>query len=298
MFVKAIETATKYTRPLLTISRLYGSTCVEPGCATAIAVNDEGWILTCKHVAQQIIAADQVNQKYAQFKSEIASIPSSDKHYKTKVRAIEKKYGYVKGKGILAQLKVQFHDLVDKFTGFQVVMHPNYDLALIRLDGFSSLTCKSFPVFAKDSMGLKQGKSLCRLGYPYPEFSNFKYEASNDDIVWTSLGRANTPLFPMDGILTRQLVDNGNHVVGVELSTPGLKGQSGGPLFDVDGVVYGLQSATHTLPLGFDQENREIKVNGIAKKVNDYSFIHLGQCVHVDIIKEFLDANQVKYQIG
>lgn len=84
----------------------------------------------------------------------------------------------------------------------------------------------------------------------------------------------------------------------VELSTPGLRGQSGGPLFDKDGLVYGMQSCTISLPLGFDQENREINVKGVKKKVNDYSFIHLGRCVTVELLKEFMDANGVKYQVG
>ena len=102
----------------------------------------------------------------------------------------------------------------------------------------------------------------------------------------------------MDGILTRHLIGVGNRVFGLELSTPGLRGQSGGPLFDINGIVCGMQSATNSLPLGFDQENREIKVKGVAKKVNDYSFIHLGHCIHIDVIKEFMDANGVKYNVG
>ena len=89
-----------------------------------------------------------------------------------------------------------------------------------------------------------------------------------------------------------------SRIVEIELSTPGLRGQSGGPLFDVNGVIYGMQSATLTLPLGFDQESRVIKVKGVDKKVNDYSFIHLGRCVHVDILKSFMDSLGVKYQVG
>lgn len=297
MFVKAIETVTQFTRPMLTISRNYGSTEVEPGCATIIVVNEEGWLLTCRHVAQLIVDAETINQKFTKFKQEVAAL-SSGKHYKTQVKALEKKYGYVKGKGIIAQLKNQFN-IVDRFTSIQVIMHKDYDIALVKLDGFSKLSYNSYPVFAKDTTRLKQGMSLCRLGYPYPEFSNFSYDAANDDIVWTNAGNHNTPLFPIDGILTRHLVDaKKNRVVGIELSTPGLRGQSGGPLFDVDGIVCGIQSATHSLPLGFDQENREIKVKGVTKKVNDYSFIHLGNCVHVDVIKEFMNDNGIKYNVG
>ncbi len=297
MFVKAIESVIEFTRPILTIGRLYGSTQVEPGCATAIVINDEGWLLTCKHVAQLIVDADAINQKYLNFKQEVSAVPLGDGHYKTHLRAIEKKYGYTQGKGILAQLKIKF-DMVDQFKGFQVLMHKDYDVALIRIDGFTKMLCSSFPIFAQDSTRLKQGMSLCRLGYPYPEFTDFTYDVNNDNIVWITNGRHNTPLFPMDGILTRHLIGVGNRVFGLELSTPGLRGQSGGPLFDINGIVCGMQSATNSLPLGFDQENREIKVKGVAKKVNDYSFIHLGHCIHIDVIKEFMDANGVKYNVG
>ena len=54
MYKKAIEKVTKFTRPFLSISRAYGYTDVMPGCSTFIIVNDEGWILTCMHVAEQI----------------------------------------------------------------------------------------------------------------------------------------------------------------------------------------------------------------------------------------------------
>jgi S1-C subfamily serine protease len=82
---------------------------------------------------------------------------------------------------------------------------------------------------------------------------------------------------------------------GIELSTPGLRGQSGGPLFDNNGIVYGMQFSTKHLHLGFDLVDKEIMVNTSIKKVSDYSFIHLGQCIHVNVIKAFLKQHNVKY---
>ena len=298
MYKKAIEKVTKFTRPLLSISRAYGYTDVMPGCSTFIIINDEGWILTCKHVAEQIRIAEEAYKRYASFKAELSAIPKSKSHYKTVVKELEKKYQYDHKKRVLVQQRNNLADVVDKSTGIQCFNHPEYDLALIRFNGFGQVLCNEYPVFAKDSSVLKQGMSLCRLGYPYPEFSNFRYDADKDDIEWTNQGKTGTPLFPIDGILTRFCADNNNRVVEIELSTPGLKGQSGGPLFDVNGIVYGIQSGTISYPLGFDQENKEIFVNGVAKKVNDYSFIHLGRCVHVDVIKEFMDTHGVKYQVG
>lgn len=297
MFVKAIEKVVKFTRPFKSISRCYGQAEIQAGCATFIIVNDEGWILTCKHVAEQHQIAVNAYNKYSQFKNELMLIPKNGKHYKTALKSLEKKYGYDKNKNILIQQKNLFVGVVDKMTGFDWHYHPKYDVALIHFNGFEKILCNQYPVFAKDSSVLKQGMSLCRLGYPYPEFVDFRYIQENDDIEWTGEGRADSPLFPIDGIMTRLCTDS-DKVVQVELSTPGLKGQSGGPLFDVNGVIYGMQSVTASLPLGFDQENRELIVKGVKKKVNDYSFIHLGRCIHVDVLKEFMDEHGVKYKVG
>jgi hypothetical protein len=38
----------------------------------------------------------------------------------------------------------------------------------------------------------------------------------------------------------------------IETSTPGLMGQSGGPIFDKDGVVWAIQSHTQTRLSGFE----------------------------------------------
>jgi len=102
----------------------------------------------------------------------------------------------------------------------------------------------------------------------------------------------NIPIFPIDGIVTRNVAE-GTEIMGIELSTPGLRGQSGGPLFDEDGIIYGMQQSTKHLHLGFDIENKEILIKGRKKKIDDYAFLHLGQCIRVDIIKSFLDEHKI-----
>lgn len=300
MFVKSIEIATQFTRSIRSILRNYGSNEVMTGCSTCIIVNDEGWVLTCKHVIDSLIKpADGINNKYAQFKGELGGLEAMAGNKKRKaITALEQRYGYSKTTPCTIQIKNTFDNIVDQFTKFTVIESGNSDLALVKFEGFNKLFCNTFPVFKENSADLKQGLSLCRLGYPYPEFTNFQYNALLDDIEWTSTGKANSPLFPIDGILTRHVVDANGRIVGLEISTPGLKGQSGGPLFDKDGVICGLQSSTCSLPLGFDQVDREVFVEGKRKKVSNYPFLHLGRCVHVDVIKRFMDENGVKYQVG
>ena len=98
-------------------------------------------------------------------------------------------------------------------------------------------------------------------------------------------------------MVTRFLADS-EGVWGIELSTPGLKGQSGGPLFDGHGVVYGMQSATNHLHLGFDVKNKEVVSNGEKIKVTNQPFLHVGHCIHVDIIKKFLTEKGIQFHLS
>ena len=99
-------------------------------------------------------------------------------------------------------------------------------------------------------------------------------------------------------MLTRQIVDENGKKVGLELSTPGLKGQSGGPLFDENGIVYGVQSTTEHLHLGFDMIKEKMIIGGRETIVNNQPFLHVGRCVYVEIIKQFLDDLGIVYYVG
>lgn len=290
MFVKSIEKVNKFTRPIHTISREYDSDEVIPGAATLFFVNEFGHAITCRHVAQHVFQANAVNSQYNKFKAEKQKLSSSGK-YKRKLKELETKYRYKEG--LTIQLKNSFVNCAD-FKNISYISHPKYDLAILKFEDFTKLGYEGHATFLKDSSTVKQGKALCRLGYPFPEFSNFKYNSGNDDIEWTQDGIQGTPVFPIDGIVTRLMLDK-DTVAGIELSTPGLRGQSGGPLFDESGLIYGMQSKTHHLHLGFDIKDKEINFGSKKKKVSNYPFLNLGACVHVDIIKDFLKENGIKY---
>ena len=291
MFEKAIETATRYTRPIHTISRTLNNDIV-PGAATFFMINDEGYALTSKHVIEILMQSEKVNARYKKYSDEKSKIPR-DRKYNMALKALMLKYKYKPNTTV--QVKNRFMGCVDTLTGFDLHLHPEFDLAILKFKGFNKLTCKAFASLKKDTKEIKQGKFLCRLGFPFPEFNNFKYDSASDDIVWTKEGKINSPGFPMEGMVTRFIGDYKKGIHGLELSTPGLRGQSGGPLFDKDGIVCGMQSSTKHMHLGFDIEAKEIVVKGERKKVNDYSFMHLGQCIHVDIIKQFLQQHQISF---
>jgi len=266
MFVNAIEKVGGFTRPIFTIMRRYGSSEVSPGAAAIFFVNDEGWAVTSGKVAKMIIDAGSIDKKYADFIARKNQVPKGT-DFEEGIRQLEDFFKY--DRDSIAQLKINFVDCVDVVKGVQCKIHPKIDLALIHFEGFSKLGYKSHALFAGDGAVVKPGKYLCRLGFPFPEFNNFKYDIDTDNIVWTNEGQRTMPRFPGEGMVTR-LVGSPEGIVGVEMSTPGFKGQNGGPLFDQRGVIYGMHSGT--------------------------SKLNLGMSIHVDTIKAFMKQEKVKYE--
>lgn len=288
MFVEAILKVAGYTRAIHSISRNFGSQKVDRGAATLFFVNDEGWALTCKHVAQWISQADTINKRFAQYQNESRGLSASlSKTVANKLGLNDSQTG---------EMRITFVDCVNQIQNIRFFLHPEYDLALMKFEGFSQMATSGFPVFKENDSEVQPGQILCRLGFPFPEFSNFQLNLETDQLEWVNSGQPKSPRFPLEGMVTRFLGDKNGKVYGIEMSTPGLRGQSGGPLFDGEGKIMGMQSRTKHLHLGFDIEDKEILVQGRVKKINDYAFIHLGECIHVSILKEFMDQHGVQFQ--
>ena len=291
MFVSGIETAARFTRPIHTIARVWGTVAVTPGAATLFFVNADGWALTCKHVASQLGATDELVARFTAFKAERDQLPTGKKD-RTSLRALVRKYGY--SNGVPVEIYSAFVNCVDGPLQLEVRPHATLDVALLKFNNFTKLRPDTFAVFAQNGADLKQGKSLCRLGFPFPEFTNFEYDEAADQIRWTKTGRSNSPRFPIEGMVTRHLTGPAG-ITGFELSTPGLKGQSGGPAFDTFGRVWGMQSATKHLDLDFDVDI-EVLRKGLKSRVKDSAFLHVGHCIHVDVLKRFMQDNGVAFQ--
>jgi len=291
MFTEAIEIAAKFTRAIHSISRNYGSSVVQPGTATLFFVSSDGWALTCGHVANQFIAGRTLARKAETFRNELSTRRGTQKEKKL-LKELEKKYGYSKNTAF--ELHNRFMNCVEGDLKFRIKKHPKVDIALIKFENYTQLLCDTFPVFPSETSSLQPGKFLCRLGFPFPEFTNFEYDKANDQLIWTNTGRQATPRFPIEGMLTRFVSDDQGNLIGFELSTPGLRGQSGGPTFDTDGKVWGMQCQTAHLDLNFDVDQKVMR-HGIEKRVTDSAFLHTGRCVHIDVLKSFMKDNNVQF---
>jgi hypothetical protein len=86
----------------------------------------------------------------------------------------------------------------------------------------------------------------------------------------------------------------GNQVAKfIETSTPGLRGQSGGPLFDVDGKVWGIQSRTNHYDLGFAPT---VKEGG--RSLMEHQFLNTSWSADIDEIVQIAVANGVSLSIA
>jgi len=102
--------------------------------------------------------------------------------------------------------------------------------------------------------------------------------------------------FPNEGIHTRNVLmgkstDGGFEKLYVETSSPGIKGQSGGPIFDKNGYIAGMQVFTAHYPLDF----RPSVTNSKGETVEENQFMNIGAGVHVKTIKAILDSKGIKY---
>lgn len=293
MFVKSIKEVSQFTRPIHSIMRTYSGEII-PGAATLFFINEVGYAITCKHVLELLLDAERVKVNYDLFKDKRTSL-TIGKKYNQRLKELEKEHG-ITDKNTIVQIKNRFIDCIEcNQLNWKYWVHPQYDLAVIKFEDYNNILYNGYARFPNTPSYIDQGKFLCRIGYPFPEFTNYKFDKEKDDIEFTHDGNQSTPIFPIEGMVTRFIAAPDSKVFAIELSTPGLRGQSGGPLFDENGIICGMQSMTHHLHLGFDLVKQDIVINNVHKKVDDYAFLHLGNCIHFEVIKEFLTENSIKF---
>lgn len=261
MFARAVQLAQGFTRPLIVSTRLANGT-VTSGCAAFVVVNDAGWIVTAGHVMSELVAYQQ------------QSAAPSDAARITNV-------SYWWGK--------------DGVTVAELTVDGLADLAVGRLEPFDPREVRSYPTFGNSARPLLPGTALCRLGFPFHAIGATFIEGTGQ--FQLAEGTLPLPLFPLDGIHTRlyNVVDPASHRQAsfIEVSTPGLRGQSGGPVFDRDGVVWGIQSRTVHLPLGFNP-----KVTMGDRQIEEHQFLNVGVAAHVDEVVRLLRSRGAEVAVS
>jgi hypothetical protein len=290
MFANACKLAARYTYPVVIARRHYDKT-TKWGCAAFVVLNEEGWIATAAH----LLAAEDALQR---------SCREISDHY-MKVRAIREDARLSeKGKRLkLSRLKPNPKWVTDVTFWWgsegarlkEVRLLPEADLAVGRLTPFDPERFRPFPV-VKDPATLDMGTTLCRLGYPF-----HRIQVSYDE-TGGAFRMATGPLplsgFPTEGIYTRTLSagrssDGRYEIKFLETSSPGITGQSGGPLFDTHGTLWGVQSRT-------DMHSIRIltRTRGKARADDDVLPLNLGVAIHPELLVRYLTDNGIRFRMS
>jgi S1-C subfamily serine protease len=268
VFVEALAIASKFTYPYVGLRRrANGETYASVGAF--VLVNDEGWALTSAHVVGDILGVEQ-----ERLGNTPAENPITDH---VEIWALP---GFAPGHPTLAEAHVR----------------PVADIALVRFDDADLSVISRFPALRdEDHEPVSCGMSVCRLGYP---FHDIGVGFDDDSRQFQLPGDAfPVPSFALDGVVARfrrVAADDGSaDALFIETSTPGLRGQSGGPLLDVAGRVCGIQSHTSHLDLGFDAH-----YTADGQLVTERQFLNVGAATHVSEIRSLLDEAGVRCALG
>lgn len=286
MFAEAYKLASEFTFPVV-ISSLRFDGKVTCGIGSCVILNDEGWFLSAAHILdthKQHQMHLQEIQDYERQREEIESSTTySDKYKQNRIKRIPsnpqwlKRCSYWWGRNDLS-------------TPSQVLV--TGDLMVGKFHPFDPSSVRSFPII-KNPSNLEPGTSVCKLGYPF-HVAEAEYDEISNSFRLKE-GTLPIPRFPIEGMFTRtidttELYRDGSTFKWIETSSPGLRGQSGGPIFDKQGTVWGIQSHTNSLALGFEPI---VKRDG--RDVVESQFLNVGVGIHPEVIVNVLIDMNVKF---
>ena len=277
MFAEACRKAAEFTKPVV-ISTRHQNGEVRTECGTFTVINSDGWIVTAAHLYDSMAKFQGDQNKMAEIRT------------LNEKRALESEPEVKMDPDMMTN-----HSMWWGWDGVyvdEVRLNRQVDLAVAKLKGFNPSMVRDYPVL-RDPGSLRPGTSLCRMGYPFVNISATFDEASGAFRI-PSIPSKET-VFPNDGIHTRT-VSNGMTADGkyeclyVETSTPGLKGQSGGPIFDTEGRLYAIQVQTRHIPMDL---HPTAVYDGATMVENQ--FMNVGMGVHIATVRKMLDDCGAEY---
>lgn len=294
MFRQAVEIAAQYTRPVIISRKTVKGVCSST-MGAFIVVNDDGWIVTTHHILELLNKLTDEIQGVRDIETQRNAIEGD-----AKLSAIEKWWR-------LSKLKKPGENTTDQCSawwsmdGVRATSSAGIqaaDISVARLQPFDPAWVKTYPIFKDPSKNFEPGTSLCKLGFPFHNIQpTWNVQAQKFELP---PGALPVPRFPIEGIFTRtiEMVVTGSPAPPiplrlVETSSPGLRGQSGGPIFDVKATIWAVQSHTAHYPLDFTPP-----VPGGKSGETEHQFLNVGRGVHPDTIFGLLQDQGVKFQIS
>lgn len=289
MFRDACTKARNFTIPVVVSIQTVGGECAA-GIGTAIVINDEGWIVTAAHVLKQLSDASEAEQRTRAHEAQIATINNDSSLGAKELRRRLNAIGKPKKTDVNRWSAWFGHDGFAMGTGLAL---EQVDLAIAQLQNFDNKKFKEYPVFKEPSKNFDPGTSLCRMGFAFVDVKPVWDHVSSKFSLTENVP---LPIFPTEGILSRMarliVLDQNTRLPiqtpfpfsFIETSSAGILGQSGGPIFDSDGNIWGIQSSTTSYQLDLNT------------KVQQY--YHVGVGVHAETVIGFLKQNNVKHQVS
>ena len=257
------------------------------GVGAGILVNDDGWILTAGHILKTITDLNDAADKARSYEKRVKDIHDDGTLSDAEKNAKLDSLGEISADSSIRRsaIMIAYRD-TRKIEG---TMFEPADVGVFRAKDFPVPEEYRQPRFRKEPIYL--GEMFCRAGYPF-----YEKMVEWDEEHQTFVSRAETvPLFVNEGLVSRFLKhevtlggDKKAIVNLMETSSPGLRGQSGGPLFDTMGRILGMQIQTTCYPLDFKGEK---------DGHTEHQFLNVGRALHVETILRFLDSLKISYRI-
>lgn len=286
MFETAYAIASKFCAPIVLSRRTIAGNCTA-SIGAYVIVNDQGWIVTAHHIVEQWMKLSEDEAACKKHEAEVARIRGDTSLDRKTQRRELSKLGHI-SKSATARASAWWGVDGLKIKDWRFCSIPAVDVSIAQLENFIPPDGQIYPKFKDPKKGFEPGRSLCKLGFPFHQIT----PVWNDTNQMFSF-QVPIPRFPIEGILTRMVSirpSDGSEppypFTWIETSSPGLRGQSGGPIFDANGTIWGIQVQTAHLPLGF------------SKKGEPEQYLNVGLGVHTMTLIELFKEQGVQFSMS
>lgn len=296
MFAEACSKARNFTRPVVISSRRVDGKCTA-AIGAFVVINKEGWAVSAWHIIEEIQKLNLAIQQYHRADDTRKAINAEEGlTKKERGRRLKVLPTFVRESPTNSSSWWSWDGVnLERFMSL-----PAVDLVFLHLEPFDPSWISEYPVFKDPGKPMNQGRTLCRIGFPFHTIEPVFHADRN--VFELPPGSLPLPFFPNDGLFTRTVEVQPDPPLAtmppfplrmLETSSPGLKGQSGGPLFDQNGTIWGIQSRTFHFPLGFSPSVPKGKPNE-----KEHQFLNVGWAVHAETIVGMMRDQKIEFSLA